>query len=197
MDSPRLPDFARLIVRIAEELGKQDLSFMLIGGQAVLLHGRPRLTEDIDITLGADPSRLGDVLGVCAAMNLQPLPEDVESFVKQTFVLPTHHDETGIRVDFIFSTTPYEQQAIKRAAAVDLAGVIVPFASAEDLIIHKLFAGRARDLEDAATVVRRKGRDLDWGYLEKWLRQFAELPDRGDLLGRLADLRKHRDDLMD
>ncbi len=26
---------------------------MLIGGQAVLLHGQPRLTEDIDVTLGA------------------------------------------------------------------------------------------------------------------------------------------------
>ncbi len=36
---------------------------MLIGGQAVLLHGRPRLTEDIDITVGADPGRLDEVLG--------------------------------------------------------------------------------------------------------------------------------------
>ena len=60
-------------------------------------------------------------------------------------------------MDFIFSTTPYERQAIARAEPVVLAGVPVPFATAEDLLIHKLFAGRPRDLEDAAGVVRRKG----------------------------------------
>jgi len=31
---------------------------MLVGGQAVLLHGRPRLTEDTDITLGVGPDEL-------------------------------------------------------------------------------------------------------------------------------------------
>lgn len=30
---------------------------MLIGGQAVLLHGRPRLTEDIDIEFAVVPGR--------------------------------------------------------------------------------------------------------------------------------------------
>ena len=53
MDSHRPPDFSGLIGRIAEELNSRGLPFMLIGGQAVLLHGRPRLTEDIDITVGA------------------------------------------------------------------------------------------------------------------------------------------------
>ncbi len=167
---------------------------MLIGGQAVLLHGRPRLTEDIDITLGADPSRLDDVLEVCSALGLRALPEDVAKFVRQSFVLPVLEDETGIRVDFIFSTTPYEQEAIERAVVVDLGGVPVPFATAEDLIIHKLFAGRPTDLEDAATVVRRKGRELDWHYLEKWVKQFAKVPEREDLPDRLAGLRRQIDD---
>ena len=30
---------------------------MVIGGQAVLVHGQPRLTQDIDITLGVEPAR--------------------------------------------------------------------------------------------------------------------------------------------
>lgn len=167
---------------------------MLIGGQAVLLHGRPRLTEDIDITVGADPSRLDEVLGVCSALGLRPLPEDVETFVRQTFVLPTHDDETGVRVDFIFSTTQYERQAIERAVIVNLSGAAVPFATAEDLIIHKLFAGRPVDLEDAAAVSRRKGQELDWGYVERWVREFAAVPGRENLPHLLADLRNQIDD---
>jgi hypothetical protein len=72
---------------------------------------------------------------------------------------------------------------------VELAGESVPFATAVDLIIHKLFAGRPTDLEDAATVVRRKGSGLDWRYLEKWVQKFSNVPGRGDLPTQLADLR--------
>jgi hypothetical protein len=71
-------------------------------------------------------------------------------------VLPARHGGTGIRADFIFSTTPYEQQAIGRAVRVILDGTCVSFASAEDLVIHRLFAARPRDLEDALGVVRRR-----------------------------------------
>ncbi len=186
----RPPDFESLLARLTEELEAQGLSFMLIGGQAVLLHGRPRLTDDIDLTLAAGPESLSRVLVSCRNLRLEPLPEDVEAFVRQTFVVPAAEPETGIRVDFIFSTTPYERQAIERAVRVELNGVAVPFATAEDLILHKLFAGRARDLEDAAAVVRRQGAKLDWAYLERWAESFAEVPGRQDLPDRLRALRQ-------
>ncbi len=151
---------------------------MLIGGQAVLLHGRPRLTEDIDVTLGAGPAKLPTLRTACDALGLEILPHDPEAFVRETYVLPTRDRPSGIRVDFIFSTTPYEQQAIARAIPVTLAGVPVPFATAEDLLIHKLFAGRATDWEDALSIVRRKGSELDWTYLERWAAEFARVPGR-------------------
>jgi predicted nucleotidyltransferase len=184
------PDFPAFIARIARELTGRQIPFMLIGGQAVLLHGQPRLTEDIDITLGVDPTKLDVVQELCVTLGLEPLPRDVSAFVRETFVLPTRHPETAIRVDFIFSTTPYERQAIDRAVRVTLEGVSVPFAAAEDLIIHKLFAGRARDLEDAVGVARRRGNALDWGYVERWAREFASIPGREDLLARVAALRR-------
>jgi hypothetical protein len=62
---------------------------MIIGGQAVLLYGEPRMTRDIDVTLGLDTDRLGDLLGAVRELALKPLPDDVESFVKETMVLPT------------------------------------------------------------------------------------------------------------
>ena len=132
MDSPQLPDFSAFLGAIATALRERDLPFMLIGGQAVFVHGQPRLTEAIDITLGIDPSQLGTVLDVCSALALDPIPEEVESFVAETFVLPALHGESGIRVDFIFSTTPYEREAIARAEHHELAGVPIPFATAED-----------------------------------------------------------------
>ncbi|MDP3775767.1 MAG: nucleotidyl transferase AbiEii/AbiGii toxin family protein [Gemmatimonadales bacterium] len=184
-----LPSFVAALARALDERG---LPFMLIGGQAVLVHGRPRLTEDIDVTLGADPSRLADVLAVCATLGLEALPRDLERFVRDTFVLPARDPATGIRVDFIFSTTPYEPQAIERADHLTIGGADVPVATAEDLILHKLFAGRARDIEDAESVVRRKGGALDWDYLRRWAREFAGVRGRESLPPQVEQLRGDR-----
>ena len=126
---------------------------------------------------------------MCDVLGLAPLPEDIEGFVRQTFVLPARHRETGLRVDFVFSSTPYERQAIARAVRITLAGAIIPFATAEDLIIHKLFAGRAIDWEDALGVARRKAVELDWSYIERWAQEFATVPGREHLAQRVADLR--------
>jgi predicted nucleotidyltransferase len=190
MGSRQPPDFSAFIAGLAERLRARRLPFMLIGGQAVLLHGRPRLTEDIDVTLGIGPEGWSSVRELCDELGLSPLPDDVEGFVRETFVLPARHSGTRIRVDFIFSTTPYEREAIRRAVEVTLQGVNVPFATAEDLILHKLFAARPRDLEDAAGVVRRKGRSLDWGYLERWAEEFAAIPGREGMPTALARLRQ-------
>lgn len=188
MPSAPEADFREVIRAVAAELSARDLPFMLIGGQAVLIHGEPRLTQDIDVTLGVAPDRLDDLLDVSRAIGLEPLPRDPVAFVRDTLVLPTAHPESTIRVDFIFSLTPYEAQAIERAVGVEIRGETVPFASAEDLLIHKLFAGRPRDLEDARGVVRRKGPELDWDYLARWAREFASVPGREGMPEALAEL---------
>jgi len=43
--------FQQLLEKIALGLEGRSIPYMVIGGQAVLLHGEPRLTKDIDLTL--------------------------------------------------------------------------------------------------------------------------------------------------
>lgn len=52
-----------------------------------------------------------------------------------------------------------------------LAGEEVRFAAPEDVIVHKIFAGRPRDLEDVASIVRNQP-GLDRGYIQRWLAEF-------------------------
>jgi predicted nucleotidyltransferase len=190
MVSPPPDALTRLLAELTYGLESRQIPFMLIGGQAVLLHGRPRLTDDVDATLGVGPDQLARVLEACAAIGLEPLPADVPGFVADTFVLPTRHAASAMRVDLIFSTLPYEAEAIRRAIRVPIGGVEVPFATAEDLLVHKLFAGRPRDLEDAVGVMRRQGAAIDWEYVTRWVGAFAEVPGREhlpDVLRRLRD----------
>jgi len=143
---------------------------MVIGGPAVLLYGEPRLTRDIDVTVGLTPSHLPRVLAVVQSLGLQVLVPDVTSFVEQTWVLPTLDEATGLRVDFIFSRTPYEQSAMERARKVPLGGGMVTFASPEDVIIHKMLAGRARDEEDVRSILRKQTVDAE--DIRQWLEEF-------------------------
>ena len=163
--------FERLLERIAKALDSIGIPYMVIGGQAVLLYGEPRLTKDIDITLGVDLDRLADVLHIMQSIDLKPLV-DPNTFTRQTMVLPCADPTTGIRVDLIFSFTPYEQQAMTRVKAVKVGGADIHFASVEDLIVHKMIAGRPRDIEDIKNVLV-KNANVDLPYIRHWLDQFS------------------------
>ncbi len=93
--------FIETLARIGASLERAEIPYMIIGGQAVLLYGEPRLTRDIDITLGANIDRLGALLAVVQDLSLKAIPEDPAAFVRQTMVLPALDEMTGIRVDFI------------------------------------------------------------------------------------------------
>ena len=115
---------------------------MVFGGQAVLSYGEPRLTRDIDFTLGIEPGELAKVLSVIQKIGLRVLTEKPEEFVRETLVLPVIDPETSIRVDFVFSLSHFERAAIERSQINDVGGVGVRFVSLEDLIVMKVLAGR-------------------------------------------------------
>jgi hypothetical protein len=169
--------FEKLIIRIAATLNKYDMPYMIIGGQAVLLYGSPRLTMDIDITLGLGSGKLPLVVDALREIGLKIIPEHYEEFVRETSVLPAKDETTGIRVDFIFSFTPYEQKAISRARNVAIDDGTARFASVEDVIIHKIFAGRPRDLEDVLGILH-KNAAIDVEYIGLWLKEFESSTER-------------------
>jgi hypothetical protein len=183
--------FEELISRVSTSLSNHDLPYMIVGGQAVLLYGEPRFTRDIDITLGVNIDHIQELLAVVEEVALKPIPKDIDSFVRQTLVLPALDESTGIRVDFIFSFTPYETGAIKRARKVKIMGQDVCFASPEDVIIHKIFAGRPRDIEDARIIIL-KNPDIDTRYIRSWLREFDASSDRANFVTTFESIFKEK-----
>jgi len=184
----------RLLKRIAGRLDKAKIPYMVIGGQAVLLYGTPRLTRDIDITLGVDTDRFTSLREVCKRLGLRILPPNPQRFVSQTKVLPVEDTKSKIRVDFIFSFTPYERQAMKRTKKVRIESCLVKFASPEDVIIHKMFAGRAVDLEDVKNILLKRKKRVDLQYIKKWLSKFEKLSQR-KLLSNFNRLQKAQIDV--
>ena len=180
----------KLIKRVAQRLDEDKISYMVIGGQAVLIYGRPRLTRDIDITLGIDADDFALVEKACKKLNLKMLPEKPEDFAKETRVLPTEEKKSRIRVDFVFSFSEYERQAIKRTKRVNINNYPVKFASCEDVIIHKMVAGRAIDEEDVKSVLIKNKDSIDLKYVRRWLSQFNKTSEHRGILARFNILLK-------
>lgn len=178
----------QLLRNIAEKLDSNKIPYMIIGGQAVLVYGTPRLTRDIDITLGVDIDMFSKIENICKSINLTIFPKDAEKFVHTTHVLPVADMISNIRVDFIFSFTPYEKQAILRSNNIESAGYPVKFAAIEDLIIHKMFAGRAIDEEDIKNVLIKNIKNVDLSYINKWLKDFSSLPDKSTIIERFQNI---------
>lgn len=181
--------FEKLIAKTAFSLKKHKIPYMIIGGQAVLLYGSPRLTKDIDITLGVSIDKLPVLLTVSKEVGLKAIPENPEDFAMRTFVLPAEDKKSRIRVDFIFSLTPYEEQAIKRAKNINIEGTKVKFAAIEDIVIHKIFSGRERDLEDIRSILV-KNPNCDLNYIKKWLREFEKSVEGKSFVSVLNDIIK-------
>ncbi len=165
--------FQEIIERLALALEDKKISYMFIGGQAVLLYGEPRLTKDIDLTVDRNAEQAGDILELVKTLGWKVLVDNPMDFVRQTMVLPCMDSSSGIRLDFIFSFSPYEKQAFDRVRRVTIGKAQARFASLEDLIIHKMVAGRARDEEDVKTLIAKNPK-LDVDHVRHWLKQFEK-----------------------
>jgi len=180
--------FEALLKLIARAFDSHNVPYMLIGGQAVLLYGEARLTADVDVTLGMGPGDLETVSKAVRAAGLDVLIESPEDFVRQNLVLPCQQPSSGIRVDLIFSLTPFERQAVDRARVVTLDGTPVRYATPEDLIILKVIAGRPRDLDDVCSILLKQPQ-VDYKYVRRWLSELQAGLEQ-DFAGRFDALRK-------
>jgi hypothetical protein len=78
------------------------------------------------------------------------------------------------KVDFILRQyTPFDASRFKRREVVDIAGVLVQTASAEDILVTKLWWAKLgeseRQINDAAGIIQVQDADLDLEYVERWV----------------------------
>lgn len=172
--------FIPLLERLATAFGAAAVPYMVIGGQAVIQYGESRLTQDIDITLGigVDDWKRADLL--LRSAGFVPRITDYETFAEDGHILLLADKVTSIRVDVALSGSSLEDAALARVVHHIIGSTRVAFASFEDLLVQKIFAGRERDHDDVKRLLRKQ-KTFDRAYVERWLRELGPAFDR-DLL---------------
>ena len=172
---------------LAAFLERHHIRYMVIGGLANAVWGRPRATYDADVKVVLGDltiAEFGDLVGQHFSFRLP----DAVSFAQRTFVLLILLNDE-MPADLVIGYLPYEDQAIERAIWVEIEGATLPVCTAEDLIIHKAISERERDWQDIEGVMLRRGTKLDQPYIETWLEEFAAGLARPEILSRYQGLR--------
>jgi hypothetical protein len=160
----------------------------LFGAQAAIVHGAARLTADVDVSveLGEQPTRV--LVEALTARGFALRVIDSEDFVGRTRVLPVVHERPRMPVDVVLTGPGIEELFLERVKTHSIEGVATPVASAEDIVVMKLLAGRRKDLEDASAIVAAAGEGFDRQHAEETLRLLEQALDRSDLVPELNRL---------
>jgi hypothetical protein len=163
-----------LLVDCLGRLNRTGIPYMLTGSMASNYWGVPRTTHDLDFVLSIQPADV-DRLVAAFAEGFFLQPESVRQAFQPPYQFNAIDELSALKVDFwLLCDDPFETGAFARRAEVTLFGVPAWIATAEDVILHKLYWNRLtpseRQLHDAAGVYAVQAGRLDLVYLRRWAR---------------------------
>jgi hypothetical protein len=153
----------------------------VFGAQAVVMHGVPRLSADVDVTLALSPDAPERFARDMDAAGFVLRVTDPD-FVRRTRVMPFVHRGTSMPLDIVLAGSGLEEEFLARATPVDVDGAVVPLIHVEDLMIAKLLAGRPKDLDDARALWRLHGRTSDESRIRQLLDLLEQALSQSDLI---------------
>jgi len=174
----------RAVQRLLERAGNRGV---IIGGVAVSLLARPRLTADVDAVLLASAEDLPQILGWASEEGLLPRIPDALDFARTHRVLLLRHQESEISVDISLGILPFEMEMVERSQVHEFGGFAVRLPTPEDLIILKAVAHRPVDLADIRAIVQSHP-TLDRARIQRWVKAFAEALEMPELWEEIEPL---------
>jgi len=162
--------------------------YCFIGGIALQRWGEQRATRDADLTLLAGWGNEAPFVDELLA-HFAPRLSDARAHALQHRVLLLRHSN-GTPIDVALGGLPFEERSIERSSHFHLTEAYgYTTCCAEDLIVHKVFAGRPQDWVDVRSVLVRQGNALDFNLIEEELTPLLEILDAPDRLTKLKQIR--------
>lgn len=161
------------IEKVLVALNDAHVRYLVVGGVAVVLHGRLRTTADLDLWLDLTPENLARAVTALATLGYRPrAPVRFEDFAdpvarrtwveeKGLLVFSLWHEESPLEVD-LFVHEPFDfESAHARGLLVPLESTEARIIGLEDLLAMKRRAARPQDLDDVQALEGLRDEDRD------------------------------------
>ncbi len=144
MAKPQLPPDFKEFLKLCL---KHEVRFMMIGGLAVIHHGHPRLTLDMDLWVERGLENGERIIQVLKDFGFADPGVGPEDFAKEKQILRMGWKPTVIE---LFNSIPGVDftDCYPRRVFVKMGRMQVPFIGLEDLKVNKRASGRLKDLQD-------------------------------------------------
>jgi hypothetical protein len=166
-----------LAIDAIRRLNRTGLAYLLTGSMASNYWGIPRTTHDLDfvvqLPVESIPSLLHEFRG-----DFYVDEPTVRAALAPPYQFNAIDRRSALKIDFwILRAEPFEKSMFERRLSIDFVGEHAWIATAEDVILHKLYwdsiTPSERQIGDAAGVVAVQSGSLDRVYLQKWAKKLG------------------------
>ena len=145
-----------------------NLPYMVVGAHAVMVHGEPRFSHDLDVVISLRPADRDRVREALEGTELTSWHWAEDPPWGRRFRC---FDRDGILVElFLTGGSALHEREFERRVKRIVRGTPTWFLSPEDLVLRKLVNCRLRksmDFDDAISVIRVQGAQLDHDYVRR------------------------------
>jgi hypothetical protein len=175
-------DPTEVALAVAGVLTQAKLRHALYGGLLLAAYGDARETLDVDLAVIGVTATQASAALTAAGMSCQV---EIDGMLlggirlSRIALLGTPVEPGMMAVDLVEPrNTSYGERALARAPLATVRGREIRVLTPEDFLVFKVLSTRERDLQDAASVVRRSGARLDQAQVEADLAELGRaLPD--------------------
>jgi hypothetical protein len=138
----RMHEFRSALELVSGYLNSKRIEYAIVGGVAVMFHGVPRTTVDIDIILDIGEDEIKPLVEFLNSHGFVASVEDMEAALGDDSHCTVFFGDSLLRLDIQGVNTEFDKLKLERAIRVDLLSSDVRLGSAEDTLINKiLFQG--------------------------------------------------------
>jgi hypothetical protein len=167
-----------LLLDCVRRLNRGEVSYMLTGSMASNAWGIPRTTHDLDFVIQLPPSTIPKFVMAFAHPDYYLDEASVRGAYQPPHQFNLIHIPSALKADFwLLRPVPFEREMFGRRIQDTWFGEKLWLATAEDVILHKLYWNRLtpseRQLGDVAGVVQVQRGKLDEPYLRAWAKELG------------------------
>ncbi len=130
-----------------QSLNNNQVRYLVIGGYAVAVHGRPRYTKDLDVWIEMTPDNAARMVKALEQFGFGSLGLQAGDFLVPRQIIQLGHPPN--RIDLIFTPAGVDfQTCYETRVEVKIDDIIVNFVDLENLRKNKRAVGRLQDLAD-------------------------------------------------
>ncbi len=179
-----------MLKKLISALKKFKINYVIIGGIAASILGKPRTTIDADVVIIITEEKIKDFIEALRLCGFKISKSSMGKIIHRLKrLLPVKiRFKHNFSVDLRLAGYSIDEEAIKRALSVRIFGMKMLIARPEDIIVYKIARFEDIDKADIKAIISRFGKKLDLDYIRNSARKLAEETNDNSIIDNLKTI---------